>query len=163
MPAGAPGQVVRPSVFDRLTGNVPKGVPGPQLAVGIRELKRTVGQDLEWLLNSTVWLPWDLARSEELASSHLTFGLPDLSVYTWISERDGRSVQDAIERAIRDHEPRLAPASVRVTLLDRQGVDDFRVRFRIEAVLQVEPVSERVTYDSHVDFGSRQVKVERAG
>lgn len=162
MARGAPTQVVRPSLFDRLAGNVPAGVPGPQLARGIRDLKRDVARDLEWLLNSVAWLPWDLDEHEELRDCHLGFGLPDLSVYSWTSPGDGGDIRAILERTIRTYEPRLVPRTVRVTLHERLGVDDFRVRFSIDAVLHVEPVSDRVVYDSHFDLTSGQVKVERS-
>jgi type VI secretion system protein ImpF len=162
MARGTPQKVVRPSFYDRLTGQVPKNVPGPQLVADVRALKRAVARDLERLLNTVAWLPWDLERSDELANCILTFGLPDLSTYSWISPKAQNSICTALEQAIRVHEPRLVPRTVRVELLERHDVADFRIRFRIEGLMKIEPVIERVAYDSHIDFDSGAVHIERA-
>jgi type VI secretion system protein ImpF len=158
---GAPNQVLRPSLLDRLAGNVPSGVPGAQLEQSRRDLVQSVRRDLEWLLNTTAWLPWDLEDNDELRESPLAFGLPDLSLYSWTSEEDGRSISALLERTIRTHEPRLVPRTVKVSLHERREVADFRIRFTIHAVLHVEPVTEQVAYDSHFDLSSGEVKVER--
>jgi type VI secretion system protein ImpF len=158
---GEPEKVVRPSLLDRLTGAVPSGVPGPQLQVGLLALKRSVARDLEWLLNTVNWLPWDLEQSEELRTSNLAYGIPDLSPFSWLSQKDGQTICAALEQAIRLHEPRLSPRTVQVELLEHKDVDDLRIRFRIAGLLEVTPVFERVVYDSSVDLDSGAVQIDR--
>ena len=119
--------VVRPSVLDRLAGRVPKNVPGPQLRSGLRELRAAVARDLETLLNTTAWLPWDLFASRELSGSPLAYGIPDVSAHSWLSQRDGQTMCAAIEQAIRTHEPRLEPRTASPVerwpehVVDREG------------------------------------------
>jgi type VI secretion system protein ImpF len=161
--ASAGEKVVRPSVLDRLAGRVPKNVPGPQLRSGLRELRAAVARDLETLLNTTVWLPWDLQASRELSSSPLAYGIPDVSAHSWLSQRDGQTMCAAIEQAIRAHEPRLEPRTVRVELKDRDDLADFRVRFRIEALLRVDPIVEQVSFDSEVDYDNGGIRIGGAG
>lgn len=151
MASGGGDMTVRPSVFDRLAGRVPRNVPGTQLTAGLRDLRRAVARDLEHLLNTTAWLPWDLSSSSELSSSMLSYGIPDVSSYSWLSPTDSATLCDALEEAIRQHEPRLEPRSVSVQLRDREDLADFRVRFRIDATLRVEPYVEKVSFDSEVD------------
>jgi type VI secretion system protein ImpF len=148
--------------MDRLIGAVPSRVPGPQLEVGLLALKHSVARDLEWLLNTVNWLPWDLEQSEELRTSNLAYGIPDLSPFSWLSHKDGQTICAALEQAIRSHEPRLSARTVHVELLERRDVDDFRIRFRIQALIEVTPIVERVTYDSSVDFESGAVHIERS-
>jgi predicted component of type VI protein secretion system len=65
-----------------------------------------------------------------------------------------------LEAAVKTFEPRLLPSTVRVTILPTKEVDDFRMRFRIEATLYVEPVAEAVFFDSSVEIDTGAIQVE---
>ena len=62
----------------------------------------------------------------------------------------------------RGFEPRLQRRSVKVSLVDRDTVEDFSVRIRIEGVLHVEPYTEMVSFDTdiHFDTGEFDVRSE---
>jgi len=162
MAKAPPEEVVRPSLFDRLIGEVPRNVPGAQLEVGVRELKRAVGRDLDWLLNTRVWYPGDLEEWDELSHSILNYGIPDVSVFSWTSQVDAEKICRALEVAIRRFEPRLAQRSVRVSLQPHTDVADFRLYFRIDAILHVEPVTEPVSFDTSVEVDTGAMHVDRA-
>jgi type VI secretion system protein ImpF len=156
-----PEEVIRPSVFDRLIGDVPKKVPGPQLQVGVRELKRAVARDLEWLLNTHHWFPRDLDASEEMRDSILNYGLPDISSYSWRSDHDARAICRRLEQIVKNFEPRLLPRSISVEVLEAGETDDFKLRFRIDAILHVEPIHEPVSFDTNVELDTNTMHVER--
>ncbi len=162
MARAKPEDSIRPSLLDRLSGRVPKNVPGAQLQVGVRELKRSVGRDLEWLLNTTAWSPWDLEEMEESGASVLNYGLPDFSHLSWTSQSDASGICRAIERVVRAFEPRLLPRSVRVEIVPREDPADFNLRFRIDALLHVEPISEPVSFDTSVALDTGDMRIERA-
>jgi type VI secretion system protein ImpF len=152
-------QTLVPSLVDRLgapTGSG-RGHPGQSAA----ELKRSVARDLEWLLNTRVWTPWNLDALEESGRSILNYGLPDLSGFSWTSGDDAGAIRALVETAIRTFEPRLLPRSIRTEVLPSEDVSDFRLRIRIEAILQVDPISEPVVFDTGLDLEGGGLRVER--
>jgi type VI secretion system protein ImpF len=151
-------QILRPSVFDRLLE--PKASAHPE--IGLRELKAAVARDLEWLLNTKSVLRKASGVDElpEARHSILTYGIPDFSTASWRSHSDAQRICAELGAAVRTFEPRLLPSTVRVTLLPTQSADDFRMRFRIEATLHVEPISEPVYFDSSVEMDTGAIQVE---
>ena len=156
---------LRASLLDRLSQPPDEGRSGGAgaiEAVGLRDVFESVTRDLDWLLNTKRWFPTeDLEGFRHATGSILTYGLPDLSAYSWRVEADARSVARVLEETIGRFEPRLREGSVRVTPVAAASPDHdpFRLRFRIEAVLQVEPIRAPVSFDTEVDFDSSQVSV----
>ena len=139
MARGARADAAAPArVLDRLMAP-----PGPAAAAqleeaGPRELAATVARDLDWLLNTKRWLPEELTDFPEANRSILCYGLPDLSTFSWRNPGDAT----AIARLSRDDPPLRAAAARaqhQVTPLAGNDADDFRLHFRIDAVLEVEP------------------------
>jgi len=147
--------------MDRLMETGSRGASGG-VGVGYRELRKAVARDLEWLLNTRVLVPDLWEKLGEARSSILTYGLPDLSPYSWASHGDKGAITARIEEVIRSFEPRLVARTVKVEILPSKSVDDFKVRLRIDALLHVEPFSERVSFDTDVDFDSGSVRVSDA-
>jgi len=150
---------LRPGVLDRLIAP-----PGPaaraQLEeIGPRELAASVARDLDWLLNTKRWLPDELEDLPEANRSILCYGLPDLSTFSWRNPGDATAIARLLEETIRRFEPRLRERSIKVTPLDGNDADDFRLRFRIDAVLEVEPVQVPVSFDTDIDFDASRVNV----
>lgn len=164
MARGDAPEMLRPSVIDRLTA--PRG-PGRESrfleGVDVRTLKAAVARDLQWLLNTRVWMPADssaLRGLDEARESILTYGIPDLSTFSWASPQDCQAIASLVEKAIRTFEPRLIGRSVRVEILPGDDVSDFSVKLRIHAVLHVEPINEHVTFDSTADFEGGGIRIE---
>lgn len=151
--------VLRPCLLDRLIGEETGRSRGEYDYVGVRELRDAVARDLVWLLNSKQWVPYDLDGFEEARESVLTYGVPDFSSFSWRSSSDSMQISQVIEEAIRRFEPRLVPSTVKVEPVPGGGVDDFQLHFRIEAVLQVDPITEPVSFDTSIDFDSTNVEV----
>ena len=109
--------VLRPTLLDRLIE--PRG-SGAHPGIGLRELKRAVARDLEWLLNTRN----EMARSPELANlaearaSVLTYGVPDNSNSSRAGSSDRAKVRREIANAVRLFEPRLVAATVVISDLE---------------------------------------------
>src|SRR5262245_43518646 len=138
---------LRPGVFDRLMAPEGAGARAQLQEMGPQELAAAVARDLDWLLNTKRWLPDELADFPEASQSILTYGLPDLSTYSWRNPQDSTAIARLLEDTIRRFEPRLRERSVKVTALERGATDDFRLRFRIDATLEVEPIRMPVSFD----------------
>jgi type VI secretion system protein ImpF len=151
---------LRPSVLDRLIAPTGPGRRGALETVGLRELYAAVARDLDWLLNTKRWLPTTLQSFPEASESVLTYGLPDLSIYSWRHHADSVAICRLLEETIRRFEPRLRARTVQVKPLPAGDVDDFRLRFRIEAVLHVEPIRAPVAFDTEVDLGVSGIRVK---
>lgn len=144
---------VRPSVLDRLLDDEPALHREPPVPPheAVRRVVQAVRRDLEWLLNTRLtWVSDALASAEHAARSIATYGLPDYSTEN-LNDADARSrLRRAIEKAIAVFEPRLVQVVVTPEPLREH---ERTMRFRIEAVLHVDPVREPVTFDTVLDTG----------
>jgi type VI secretion system protein ImpF len=149
--------VLRPSLLDRLMAppSPPERAARHQLeAIGLPELRAAVGRDLEWLLNTKQGQPAPGEELPEVASSIWMYGLPDLSTLSASSADDLSVVARRLEELIRCYEPRLRPGTIKVSPRPDPDADEFRLSFRIEAVLHVEPIRSPVSFDTDIDFRS---------
>ena len=152
--------VLTHSVLDRVAGTGEGNERPSSLAIRVDDLRQAVRRDLEWLLNSRRVLGEDYDGLTEVQTSHLAFGLPDLSPYSRSSAFDSRELCVLIERAISTFEPRLVKGTVKVEFVKSDRVDDFAMRFRIRGLLHVEPITEPVTFDTALDPNNGSMKVE---
>lgn len=162
MARGQQRDTLRGSLLDRLTGM--NGASGTFGAIDHPDLKRALQRDLNWLLNTRAWLPEDLEDLPEVATSVLVYGVPDFTALSWKSAGDRKLICKILEEAVRSFEPRLIPRTVRVSPIDEEDDDDaiLFVRLRIEGVLNVEPYTEPVSFDTEVEIDSGAVHVKRS-
>ena len=151
-------RTARPSVLDRLVDLSPREPADrvPSREESIRAYRNSVLRDLEWLLNTRrtiIEVPDSLPN---LQNSTFCYGLPDVSSLSADSAEVRQSLMRGIERTIHRFEPRLT--DVRVTLMPDERRDQ-RIRFVIEALLQMEPDPERVVFDSVLDISSGDISV----
>jgi len=152
-----------PSVLDRLLDDAPTESQErhPDFYEQLRLLKASVGRDLEALLNTRQERAEELPEAfVEAAASLVVYGLPDFSSLSFASPADCGLVRRAIEKAIARFEPRLE--RVRVHMDDPKNLDRG-LRFRIEAVLRVEPTPEPVTFDAVLQPSTQEYAVEGQG
>lgn len=149
-----------PSILDRLLDDEP-GVthePLPRRAQNLRQLKKAVTRDLEALLNTRQETLRELpAAFTALSRSILTYGLPDFTAFGLLNVHDRNRIRRVLEQAVTAYEPRLA--RVRVTLEPPREFDRT-MRFRIEALLQVEPAPEPVTFDAMLQLSTHEYTVQ---
>jgi len=140
-----------PSVLDRLIDLEPdrqtEQIAGRTQV--LRQMKASVGRDLQNLLNTrcraTSW-PEGLP---ELDKSLAAYGIPDCVGINTGSRDQQRELRRMIQRAVENFEPRLI--NVQVSVSDTNDLTDRALRFRIDAMLKVDPAPEPVAYDSRLD------------
>lgn len=148
-----------PSLLDRLT--MPESGPTVRQTgwtAALAQLKASLRRDLEALLN-TRRRPGTLGSDlPELARSSIRFGIPDFVAVNMGAQERQAAFGRALERVIRDYEPRLA--NVAVTLLPSPRGQDRILCFRIEAMIRVEPTHEPIIFESVLDPISRTFSVK---
>ncbi len=162
-------QPLVPSVLDRLLDEFagiiePAATREPVKSRGqlLRELKQSVARDLQNLLNTRCrcrsWAPssgeGDLG---ELQRSLVNYGIPDVTGADLGTLGRSETFVRIIEEVIRRLEPRFR--TVKVKVLDNVEPLDRRLRFRIDALLAVEPVPEPVVFDSVIQPATGNVEV----
>jgi type VI secretion system protein ImpF len=151
---------ILPSLLDRLT----QPVGGPtqrQISwnAALAQLKQSLRRDLEALLNTRRRpgrLGSDLA---DLARSPLRYGIPDFTAINMAAQERQVAFGRALETVIKDFEPRLGNVSVTLLAADR-GHLDRTMRFRVEAVIRIDPVPEPIVFESVLDPISRVFTVK---
>ena len=120
-------------------------------------------RDIEWLLNTKRVQPYDLEDLPETRESIVNYGLPDFSHFTGSSPADCQQICGLIAQTLKRFEPRLAPNTIRVEHVRPTERTGTQSRFRIHAVLHVDPVKEPVVFDTEIemDTGSVQVKTDQ--
>ncbi|WP_157269474.1 type VI secretion system baseplate subunit TssE [Azohydromonas aeria] len=146
-----------PSLLDKLLG-APQGAPSAAApGASLEQVKASVARDIEALLNARPGLvPARLPGHPQAACSLLTFGLPDISAACLASDRDRRSIVEAITDTLRSHEPRLRDVQVGVRDESRPGGG---LCFSIHAHLQLAPYVEPVAFDAVLQPGSNRYAV----
>lgn len=151
------------SILDRLSDDEPGVTRDPPTgrAQVVRRLRRSVRRDLEDLLNTRIRLVVLPAGQAELEGSLVRYGLPDITGVSFGSDRARAELGRAIEATIRRFEPRLR--SVRVRALGQGEPLDRTLRFRIDAMLVVEPDTEPVVFDSTLSPTTGAVQIQGNG
>jgi type VI secretion system protein ImpF len=147
---------VRPSLLDRLDGSLE---PATTWNESVRQLKRSLLRDMEWLLNTRrVQVPAP-DHYPEVQHSVYHYGLPDVSSMSHDPETVRTRLCAYIAETIRLFEPRLS--SVRVTPTSDED-ERHAVRFSIDAVLNLDPTPERIVFDTVLETARGDFQVEAA-
>lgn len=152
------------SVLDRLVDNDPRNAQEAPLtrAESVRRLRAAVRRDLEWLLNSRrIAVPPDPALVELNKSAYI-YGLPDISSIHLADLNEQAKLLAAVEKTIQIFEPRLR--DVRVTpMLDESKKSIQRLDFRIDALLDMDPAPEHISFDTTLDAVNQNYRVRAEG
>ena len=152
--------VVVPSLLDRLLDDAPSvsQEPAQRRVQNVSELKKSVARDLEELLNTRrEVLQESPTEFTELTHSLVMYGLPDFTSFNLLSHQDRNRVRRALEQTIAVFEPRLRHVRV---VLDEPRHNDRALRFRVEALLHVEPASEPVRFDAVLRLNTQEYIVQ---
>jgi type VI secretion system protein ImpF len=145
-----------PSILDRLLDEGPE--PLHSRFQTLSQLKQAVARDLEALLNTRQEALEELpAEFIEVRRSLLVYGLPDFTMLNPHSLNDRNQIRRALEQAITTFETRLS--QVHVTL-EPPRLHDRTLRFRVDAVLRVEPAPEPVTFDTLLRLNTQEYVVQ---
>ncbi|MCO1332929.1 type VI secretion system baseplate subunit TssE [Microbulbifer sp. OS29] len=123
----------------------------------LRQLREGVRRDLEYLFNTRFKCISAPAAHEYLQKSNINYGLPDLSTVNLSSSDSRKQFCRDIEKTVLSFEPRIR--SVKVTTQDKVDVEDPSIRFRVEAVLHINPASEIIVFDSALNPVTQLVDV----
>ncbi|MGB7758327.1 MAG: type VI secretion system baseplate subunit TssE [Bryobacteraceae bacterium] len=163
MPRPGSDAAVTLSVFDRLIDTDPRvsSEAPPTRAQSVRMLRDGVRRDLEWLLNSrqVAFPPPEGLR--ELNKSVYVYGLPDFTGYNLGSAAAETRLTRQLQAALKFFEPRLA--RVRVLPVEPLVAKTRTFRFRIEALLLMDPAPEHISFDTVLQLTTNQYEVQNAG
>jgi type VI secretion system protein ImpF len=123
----------------------------------LRRLKQDVARDLENLLNTRRRCQLCPPALRELNESIVEYGIPDFTGLNMSVPTERERTRLEFERVIRRFEPRLKNIIVSVqTHGDRL---DRTLRLRITGVLRIEPVGERVEFDSQLEPSTAAIAI----
>ncbi len=150
---------VQASILDRLIDDEPSNSQESvrYRAADFRQIMASVRRDLENLLNTRRFILTPPASFAEVGSSLFVYGLPDFSSRnpTQVSVMDQLRLE--ITKTISRFETRLKNVNVTV---DSPG-SHRDLRFRISAVLVVEPISEPVVFDTSYDLNRSSYSISK--
>lgn len=154
---------VRPSVLDRLIDDDPRSNVEPALtrSQSVRQFKTALRRDLEWLLNARRTITPVPEDSDQLARSVFTFGLPDITSMSKDSRESFEKLARMIQSAIDVFEPRLTDVTVQLREGNSKLLRD--VHFVIDGILKLDPMPERVMFDTRQDERGAMKVQEGAG
>ena len=154
---------VRPSVLDRLIDETPNSNVEPMMtrAQSVRQFKTALRRDLEWLLNARRVITPVPDECEEVARSVFTFGLPDITSMSKDSRESFERLARMIQSAIDVFEPRLGDVTVALKEGNSKLLRD--VHFVIDGILKLDPMPERVMFDTQQDTSGAMKVQEGSG
>lgn len=154
---------LQPSLLDRLV-TPHSDVSGASPAITVESLRESVRRELAALFSATALdgVDGELERCPQVQRSSLNFGMPALSGRT-ASSIQLPQLERQLARAIREFEPRLSAASLRVHSVGETGSRSHNtLRFEIEADLWAQPLSQKLLLRTELDLESGQVRVEES-
>ncbi|MGO3785378.1 MAG: type VI secretion system baseplate subunit TssE [Pseudoalteromonas prydzensis] len=143
-------QQLQASILDKLIDNEPDFQDAPSRTEGITisEMRKSVRRDIEALLNARIqWHTWP-SQYTELATSCLSYGLPDFSSMP-VSSHEGRVLLcEIVRNTILKFEPRFLEVEV---FSDEDMPINRVLNLRINALLYADPEPEFISFDSEVE------------
>jgi len=153
-------QPLVPSILDRLIDSEPgKAAEGyGSRTQMLKELRESVRRDLQNLLNTRTPSLSLSGYGAALTHSIINYGIPDFAGADLSSAEDKEKFRALIEAVIKRYETRFK--SVQVKILEGDGETDRALRFRIDALLNVEPAVKPVVFDSSLEPVTRTIEVK---
>ncbi|MDX9788461.1 MAG: type VI secretion system baseplate subunit TssE [Desulfobacterales bacterium] len=151
---------LRTSILDRLVDETP-GVSGESVqdrVLSVAQIRASVMQDLEQLLNSRRRILQPATGYPEVINSLYAYGVADFTASNPKSIAVQQQLRRDIEKTIARFEPRLK--NVRVHL-ETAGQSHRQLRFRITAMLVVEPISEPISFDTFFDMNRSECIISK--
>ncbi|GEB71429.1 MULTISPECIES: type VI secretion system baseplate subunit TssE [Pseudoalteromonas] len=154
-------QQLQASIIDKLIDDEPDFQDAPSRTEGITisELRKNVRRDIEALLNARIqWHTWP-TQYTELATSCLSYGLPDFSSMS-VSSHEGRALLcETVRKTILKFEPRFLEVEV---FTDEEVPLNRVLNLRINALLYADPEPEFISFDSEVEPVNLGMKIIEA-
>jgi type VI secretion system protein ImpF len=133
-----------PSILDRLVDTPADGQIGSAAQSAEARLVAAIANDLGILLNTRRQEELVPPEFEQVTTSIVNFGLPDIMKLGLRSTTDQTRLRRWIEEAIRTFEPRLTSVSVKLVGWEQNNPV---LRFRVEAEVLVDGGTESVSFE----------------
>jgi type VI secretion system protein ImpF len=147
------------SILDRLLDYDPKVATEPvRDRLSVRQIKDAVIRDLENLLNTRRQILVPSPEYHEVHSSLYMYGLQDFTMKNPGSPMVKQKLRQVIERTIARFEPRLKNVNVQI---EASGQNARDLRFRITAMLVMDPIAEPVIFDTFFDVSRGEYKIQK--
>ncbi|MGY0559324.1 type VI secretion system baseplate subunit TssE [Luteimonas sp. A277] len=149
-----------PSLIEKLLDDAPGSTGGGVFkSISVEQYKESVARDLEGLLNSrSAFSELDLADYPNCRQSLMTYGLCDFSSMSLANAYDRAEICRSLEQAVARHEPRLTNVQVSLDASPRLGGG---LHFTIQALLDLQPAREPVSFDALLQANTLQYSVSR--
>lgn len=145
------------SVLDRLLGDSVEFDRINSRSQIIQQIIESIKRDLEALLNTKRrCLSWP-SHLHELDKSVLNYGIDDFMGLDLDSLSAKERLCQHLEETIKLFESRFK--SVKVSIVQGESVYERSIRFRIEALIYLEPEYEAVVFDSVFEENTQQFKI----
>ena len=96
--------------------------------------------------------------SRKWTKSVYNYGLPDMNALNWDSSRDRTRLARMVSRPSHIFEPRLR--NIKVVPLDPASGSPHVMRFQIEALLDMDPAPEHISFDTILQLSSGEYQVK---
>jgi type VI secretion system protein ImpF len=164
MPELTPQERLQPALLDRLTDEEPhkQQETRERRVMTKAQLRRAVLRDLAWLFNATrLETGAEFANAPFVRNSVVNYGLPALSG-KGVSSLDSTDLTRAIRDAILSFEPRILPATLRVTTMIEPGELDHHnvVGVQIQGELWAQPVPLEFLVRTEFDLETGKVRID---
>lgn len=160
-----PQERLQPSLLDRLTDNQPESreESRDKRVLNLTQLRAGVMRDIGWLLNTVhLQASQDLSAHEQVLSSCVNFGIPDLAGSS-VAGRSAEALERALRKALLDFEPRILSQTLRVSVqIQPEQMSRHAMTFIIEGDLWAQPVPLGVYLKTEVDLETGAVTVADA-
>ena len=135
------------SILDRLIDEQPDQSEEPLSSrlQDLRALKKSLWRDLSNLLNTKRRDPEVPDAFDEVRPTLVNYGIPDFTSWSLRDPNEQNRLRRAVELAIRNFEPRLSGVTVSLQARDEL---DTSLRFRVDALLRIDPAPEPVAFDT---------------
>jgi type VI secretion system protein ImpF len=156
----ANNEYLQSSIIDRLIDYEPRVKQETSVSrrFGKADIRDAVVRDLENLFNTRQYIQMPDEEYPQVLNSVFGYGLRDFSSENPKSPFVRRRLRQEIEETIAHYEPRLKNVAVRLDTPD----EAFRTfSFRITGVLEVEPISEPVVFDTYFDVNRGEYVIEK--
>jgi type VI secretion system protein ImpF len=160
-----PQERLQPSLLDRLTDDRPESreESREKRVLNLTQLRAGVMRDIGWLLNTVhLQASQDLASHEQVLSSCVNFGIPDLAGSS-AAGRSAEVLEKAVRKALLDFEPRILAHTLQVTVqIQPEQMTRHAMTFVIEGELWAQPVPLALFLKTEVDLETGTVIVADA-
>jgi type VI secretion system protein ImpF len=153
-------QTLQGSILDRLIDHEPglSKEPVQSRYSSVSQIRASVIRDLENLFNTKRQITPVPSVFKEVNRSLFVYGLNDFTSQNPKSPSVRQQLRQDIEKTVNCFEPRLKNVTVH---LEKPTQNERSLKFRITALLVIDPISEPITFDTYFDANRSQFTISK--